>query len=127
MHMKLLVPRKTLIDEPVRKISAEAENGSFTLLPRHVDFVTALVPGILSFIDESGTERLLAIDKGVLVKQADSVLVSTANAFEGRELGSLNDIVAGLSDVSEEHDRIARGALARLEANIVRHFIELGK
>jgi len=125
--MKLLVPRKTLIDEPVRKISAEAENGSFTLLPRHVDFVTALVPGILSFIDESGTERLLAIDKGVLVKQADSVLVSTANAFEGRELGSLNDIVAGLSDVSEEHDRIARGALARLEANIVRHFIELGK
>jgi len=127
MHMKLLVPRKTLIDEPVQKISAEAENGSFTLLPRHVDFVTALVPGILSFIDENGTERLLAIDKGVLVKQADSVLVSTANAFEGRELGSLNDIVAGLSDVSEEHDRIARGALARLEANIVRHFIELGK
>ena len=127
MHMKLLVPRQTLIDEPVRKISAEAENGSFTLLPRHVDFVTALVPGILSFVDESGTERLLAVAKGILVKQADSVLVSTANAFEGRELGSLNDIVAGLSDVSEEHDRIARGALARLEANIVRHFIELGK
>jgi len=127
MHMKLLVPRQTLIDEPVRKISAEAENGSFTLLPRHVDFVTALVPGILSFVDESGTERLLAVAKGILVKQADSVLVSTANAFEGRELGSLNDIVAGLSDVSEEHDRIARGALARLEANIVRRFIELGK
>jgi len=127
MHMKLLVPRQTLIDEPVRKISAEAENGSFTLLPRHVDFVTALVPGILSFVDESGTERLLAVAKGILVKQADSVLVSTANAFEGRELGSLNDIVAGLYDVSEEHDRIARGALARLEANIVRRFIELGK
>ena len=127
MRIKLLVPRETLLEADAIKINAEAENGSFTLLPRHADFVAALVPGILTYTDAEGEERYFAVDSGVLVKQGDEVLVSVVNAFEGPELGSLREVVRGLENVSEERDQIARNALARLEVNIVRRFLELGK
>jgi len=52
MNLKILLPTEILLDEEVTKVSAEAENGSFTLLPNHIDFVTAIVPGILFFESE---------------------------------------------------------------------------
>ncbi len=127
MRLKVLAPAETIVDEEVKKVGAEGADGSFTLLPRHVDFVTALVPGILSFVAENGTERMLAVDRGILVKHADEVLVSTAGAHEGPELGSLREIVIELEDAAQERDRAARSALTRLEINIVRRFIELGQ
>ena len=55
MRLKVLLPTKILIDEEVTKVVAEAEDGSFCILPRHIDFVSALVPGIFSFT--SGEDR----------------------------------------------------------------------
>jgi len=45
MQLKVLLPTQVLVDEPVSKVVAEGEDGSFCLLPRHVDFTSALVPG----------------------------------------------------------------------------------
>ena len=45
MKLKVWLPISVLLDETVTKIKAEAENGHFCLLPHHIDFVTALVPG----------------------------------------------------------------------------------
>ena len=50
MRLKVLLPTKVLIDEEVTKVVAEAENGSFCILPRHIDFVSALVPGSVSSV-----------------------------------------------------------------------------
>lgn len=55
---------------------AEAENGSFGLLPRHIDVVTALVPGILAYVDGNGRQHLVGIDEGILVKCGDEVRVA---------------------------------------------------
>ncbi|MDJ0581751.1 hypothetical protein [Crocosphaera sp.] len=49
MHLKVLVPREVFVDTNVIKIVAEAENSSFYLLPHHINFLAALVPGILSY------------------------------------------------------------------------------
>jgi F-type H+-transporting ATPase subunit epsilon len=49
MQLKILIPTKILVDCQVTKVIAEAENGHFCLLPHHVDFVAALVPGITFF------------------------------------------------------------------------------
>ncbi len=37
MRLKVLLPTKVLVDEPVTKISAQDGTGAFTLLPRHID------------------------------------------------------------------------------------------
>ncbi len=125
MQLKVLLPVRVLVDEPVRKVVAEAQNGTFALLPRHVDFVAALVPGILAFVNEEGKEQVLGIDEGTLVKCADEVLVSVRNGFHGRDLATLRQRVEEEFLQLDEHQRVARAALARLEAGVVRRFIQL--
>lgn len=125
MHLKILLPTEVLINESVGKVIAEAANGSFCLLPRHIDFVTALVPGILYFHTTNGRENYVAIDEGTLVKCGNQILVSTLNAVPGTELAQLRATVDESFMKLDEQERIARTALARLEAGTIRGFIEL--
>lgn len=125
MRLKVLLPTQILLDETVSKIIAEAENGSFCLLPRHVDFVAALVPGLLSYLTETGEERFLAVAEGTLVKCANDVLISTHNAVQGTDLAQLKTAILERDREADEHEFIARTALARLEAGVIRRFIEL--
>jgi F-type H+-transporting ATPase subunit epsilon len=127
MRLKILLPTKILIDEEVGKVIAEAENGSFCLLPRHINFVAALVPGLLSFTTAGEKEEFLALDVGILVKHGDEVLVSTRNAVLGPDLGKLRHMIKKQHRELEEHERMVQTALARLEADLVRRFIELGE
>jgi len=125
MRLKLLLPNEILIDEPIQKIIAKAHNGSFCLEPRHIDFVSALVPGLLMYIDETGQEVFVAIDEGTLVKCGDEVLVSTYNAFRGNDLATLRDKVEKHFVQLGDSERIARSALSRLEACVIRRFTQL--
>lgn len=125
MRIKVMLPTEILVDEVTTKVIAEAENGSFCLLPRHVDFVAALVPGLLSYLTDAGEERFLAVAEGTLVKCADEVLVSTRNAVQGTDLSQLKTAIQERERAEDEHEFIARSALARLEAGMIRRFIEL--
>jgi F-type H+-transporting ATPase subunit epsilon len=116
-----------LVDQEVTKVTAEAENGFFCLLPRHIDFLTALVPGLLSFEDEAGEEEFLATDEGVLVKCGAEVMVSTRNAVRGVPLGQLRQAVEQRFRVLDEREQQARAVLIRLEADLVVRFIRLGE
>lgn len=127
MRLRLLLPTMVLVDEQVQKVSAEAGEGSFTLLPRHIDFVTALVPGLLSFVTEAGEEEFLAVDEGILVKCRDEVLVSTLNAVRGPDLGKLKQTIAEEFRRLDERERLTRAALARLETHFIRRFMEMGE
>lgn len=123
MHLKVLLPTRILIDEPVSKVIAEAENGAFALLPRHADFVSALTPGLLSYVPAGGEEQFVAIDEGVLVKSGAQVLVSTRNAVRGADLGELRRTVEEQYFELDEHERSVRSSMARLEADLVRRFV----
>ena len=125
MHLRMLLPTRILVDCPVTKVVAEAENGSFCLLPRHVDFVAALTPGILSYTTADGDEEFAAIDEGVLVKHGPDVLVSVRDAVRGTDLGLLRMTLNDSFEALDDREKRARGALARMEADFVRRFIEL--
>lgn len=127
MNLKVLLPNEVFLDREVTKVTAEAQNGYFCLLPRHVDFVAALVPGLLSFEDEEGREQFLAIDEGALVKCGPNVLVSTRGAARDGTLGQLRHVVEEQFEVLDERERLARSAAARLEAGLVRRFMEFDK
>lgn len=125
MQLKVLLPQEILLDQPVRKVVAEAENGSFCLLPRHIDFVTALVPGLLAYETLEGREEFLGLDHGILVKKGAEVFVSSTDAAMGPHLGMLRQTIAERFHHLDERERHARSALARLEAEFMRRFIEL--
>lgn len=126
MKLKVLTPITVLIDREVTKVIAEAENGHYCLLPHHVDFVTALVPGILSFATETDREIFVAVDEGMLVKCGQEVLVSTRNAVEGYDLSNLKQTVVKQFQVLDEKEKLTRSALAKFEISMMRRFKELG-
>lgn len=125
MKFKVLLPSEVFLEQEVSKIVAEAVNGSFCLMPRHVDFVAYLVPGLMSIEDEQGAETFLALDEGVLVKRGLDVLVSTRNAVHVPDLGALKQIVEEQFKAMDDKEKAARTAAARLEADLVRRFMEL--
>ena len=126
MRLKILTPSEVFLDEEVSKVVGEGTSGSFCLLPRHIDYVTALVPVILSYQTTEREEHFLALHRGILVKQGDQVLVSTRLAVRG-ELGKLQEEVKRMIHDVDEKEKITRSACARLEANLVRRFVEFGK
>jgi F-type H+-transporting ATPase subunit epsilon len=125
MNLQVLLPTEVLVNETAIKVIAEADNGSFCLLPRHIDFVAALVPSILYFYDEADHENLAAIDTGILVKCDQDVFVSTLNGVRGTDLASLQALINDRFLTLQEHDRKVRAALARLEAGALRGFTEI--
>jgi F-type H+-transporting ATPase subunit epsilon len=123
MTVKVILPSGVLLQQKVVKVVAEAQNGSFCLLPRHVDFVAALVPGILALTSQEGEETFLAVDEGVLVKRGPEVLISTWNAVEGK-LGELRQAVREQFRELDEREQQARLALDHLEASLARQIFE---
>ncbi|MEE4363099.1 MAG: F0F1 ATP synthase subunit epsilon [Desulfotignum sp.] len=124
MKLKVMLPTHVFLDIRVQKITAEGVNGSFGLFPRHVDFVTALASGILSFHDEDGKEQHVAVMEGVLVKKGDTVLISTRRAVKDTDLASLKDTVENDFLKQKQREKNMRTSSARIEAGFIRRFLE---
>jgi F-type H+-transporting ATPase subunit epsilon len=126
MRLRILLPSMVLADTPARKVTANGLHGSFTLLPRHVDFLAALAPGLLAYEPADGGESFAAVDGGLLVKYGADVLVSTARAVVGDDLATLRQTVDREFLAVDDRERATRGVMARLEADFIRRFLELG-
>lgn len=125
MQLRILLPANVLLDESVTKVVAEGADGSFCLLPKHRDFVTSLVPGIITYVDADGTESFVAISEGVLTKSGSKVLVSTRRASRNEQLGELQRLVREDFRKLDERERVAQTVMARLEADFMRRFLAL--
>lgn len=125
MRVTLRLPTRTLFEGPATRLMAEAENGAFGMLPNHVDFVTALVPSVLILTLTDGEERIFGIDEGILVKTGHAVEVAIRRGVQGSDLASLRETVQESFIEMDEDERVARSALSRLEAGIVRRFADL--
>lgn len=125
MRVRILLPTMVLADTATDKVTADGLHGSFTLLPRHADTLAALVPGLLAYELADGKEVFVAVDGGLLVKYGPNVLVSTRRAVTG-DLQGLRHTVEREFRAITERERMARGVMARLEADFIRRFLELG-
>jgi F-type H+-transporting ATPase subunit epsilon len=126
LKLKIFQPSEIFLETDVEKVVAESPGGSFGILPKHIDMATALAPGILSYVSEQGKEAFLALNGGILVKQGDQVAIATRMAVRG-ELGALREAVEKMIEEVDERERKTRSAVARLEADLVRRFVEFGK
>jgi len=125
MRLQVLTPSERVVDERTVKIVAEATNGSFALLPRHIDYVAPLTAGVLTFTSALGREQFLGVDEGFLVKCAGDVRVSTRRAVVAPDLDQLRARIRMEFEIHSERTMAARSALARLELSLIRRFIEL--
>jgi F-type H+-transporting ATPase subunit epsilon len=127
MNVILRLPNRTLFEGRATRVMAVAPNGAFGILPNHVDFVTALVPSVMTLRLVDGSEEIFGLDEGMLVKKGHELAVSAMRGVHGDDLGSLQDTVEASFIQMDEDERQARSALSRLEADMVRRFAELRK
>lgn len=125
MRLRVMLPTEVLVDRDVVKVIAEALDGEFCLEPRHVDFVAALVPGILTSWRSAEEPQYLAVDEGVLVKCGADVFVSVQDGVVGTDFSVLQDLIEDRFLTLDEQAQRVRTALARLEAGTLKRFNQL--
>ncbi|MFO7645659.1 MAG: F0F1 ATP synthase subunit epsilon [Desulfosarcina sp.] len=125
MNLKVLLPFRIFAEKTgVIRIVAETRVGSFGILPRRLDCVAALAPGILIYENEIEGEVYLAVDEGVLIKTGSDVLVSVRNAIAGKDLGTLRESVEREFLNLDEQEQSVRSALAKMESGFIRRLAE---
>ncbi len=121
MNLKVLLPFQVLAEKGgVTRIVAETHEGSFGILPRRLDCVAALAPGILTYESEAEGEVYLAVDEGVLVKTGAEVLVSVRRALGGADLGRLRAAVEQEFLTLDAQEQSVRSVLAKMESGLIR-------
>jgi F-type H+-transporting ATPase subunit epsilon len=126
MQLVIHLPSACFLQTLARKVNGEGLGGQFCLKPRHIDYVTALVPGILSYEDEGGQVSFLAVDSGTLVKQGSRVMIATRRAVAGG-LGHLYQEVEAMRGSGEEQERQFRAVTAQLEAGFLRRMMAFSR
>lgn len=127
MQVKILLPSTVFLDQVAKKLVAEGPNGFFCLLPRHIDYTNALVPGILTLEHVDGQIAYYAVSEGILVKIGRQVLLSVRDAVRGETLEDLKKAVDSQFLQLIRQEQASRTALKKLEADTIRRFMELGE
>lgn len=125
MTVTLRLPTQTLFEGHAVQMTGMAPNGSFGILPNHMDFVTAIVPSVMTLRLADGSEEIFGLDEGLLVKKGHQITVCTLRGVRGDNLSTLQNTVEASFIQMDEDERQARAALSRLEADMVRRFAEL--
>ena len=125
MTLKILLPFGIFaVQKGVTRIVAETREGAFGLLPKRLDCVAALEPGILIYETDADGERYVALDEGVLVKNGPDVMVSVRNAIAGTDLRRLRDTVERDFRTLDEYEQSLRSVMVKLESSFVRRFAD---
>ena len=125
MSLTVAVPERMLLETEIAKLTVDGPDGSFCLLPNHIDYATPLAVGIASYVDPAGGERFIALDRGILVKRDDEVRMSVRRAVVGGDLATLEETVRTTYRQQTREEKEARRASAQLQANFVRRFLDL--
>ncbi len=123
MLLEVYLPTGIFLKQKILQISAEGSAGEFCLKPRHIDFLSNLVPGILAFVSHEGDEQFLAVAGGLLVKQQGNVWVASRHVASG-PLGSLHSELSKIHDSLDQREKKNLSAVAKLEVGFLKKMMD---
>jgi len=85
LKLKVITPKKIVLEEEVLSVTAPAETGEITVLPRHMNLFTLLIEGIIKIKKRSG-EDYLAIGGGYLQTDGEQVNILVSRAYGQDEI-----------------------------------------
>jgi F-type H+-transporting ATPase subunit epsilon len=80
IRLRVVTPTRLVFDEEVDEVTAVGELGEFGVLPNHIDFLSTLVPGELSY--KQGPEKQFIAIAGGYAEVLDNVMTVLATAAE---------------------------------------------
>lgn len=121
MNLRILLPFRVFSAEAgVSRIVTDTIAGSVGILPRRLDFVAAISPGILVYEIGDEGEVYVAVDQGIVIKTGFDVLVSVRNAIGGSSLSQLTETVEREFKVLNESEQNIRLAMSKMESSFIR-------
>jgi F-type H+-transporting ATPase subunit epsilon len=125
--LRVVTPRRLLLEEEVREVTAPGTVGEFGVLPDHITFLTSLEIGTMSYRDTAGVHRLAV--RGGFAEVLNNVMTVLADdaafaedidiAAARAELQEADAKLRGLSPLDDTYaglDATRRWAQARIEA-----------
>ena len=85
IRLKVITPRKIVIDKQVSSVTVPTTDGEITILPHHVHLFSLLVEGIVK-IKTGDNEDDLAIGGGYLETNGETVTVLVSRAYGQNEI-----------------------------------------
>ena len=123
MRLQLQTPQELWPERlGVRKILVETSQGLLGILPRHMDCLVPIYPGILTV--EGEQMEHLAVDRGILVKRGRQVVLSARELVAG-ELATLTARVQSQREQRLRNEAASRSTQTQLESGFVRRLLEL--
>jgi len=122
MRLRVATPMAVVVDAPdAVAIRAEDGSGHFGILPDHIDFLTVLEPSVVTWRDEQGRERFVAVRGGILtVQEGRTVEVATREAVADDDLAALQAAVLASMRADAQAEERERAHAARLHATFIR-------
>jgi F-type H+-transporting ATPase subunit epsilon len=85
LRLKVITPRKIVIDKQVNSVTVPTSDGEITILPHHVHLFSLLIEGIVK-IRKDDNEDALAIGGGYLETNGETVTVLVSRAYGQDEI-----------------------------------------
>jgi len=85
IRLKVITPRKIVIDKQVNSVTVPSADGEITILPHHVHLFSLLIEGIVK-IKKDDNEDALAIGGGYLETNGETVTVLVSRAYGQDEI-----------------------------------------
>ncbi len=125
MKLKVTSPIGIVLRAEIQKIDFEALDGHFTILPRHVDFVSALPPNIVCYQTTDEQMHYMACNRGIFVKKGNNVYLSVHKAVLSENLDDLSQTIQVEFKNDDEQRKEVNTAMAKLEIGLSRGFMKL--
>lgn len=125
MRLVVSTPFALVVErDAVSHLRAEDESGSFGLLDRHADFVTALGPSVVSWREADGAEGHCVVRSGILTMRGGrEIAIAAPEAVIGEDLEQLERQVAAEAGALREEEAASRAEARRLEIAVIRRML----
>lgn len=73
MNISVLTPDRTVFEGPIKSLTVPGVGGRFEVLKKHAALVSALQGGSVLIVQEDGTRKMFAIEKGFVEVLNDNI------------------------------------------------------
>lgn len=118
LNLKIITPRKVVVNEKVISVSVPSAEGELTILPHHRNLFTLLTEGIIK-VKKDNNEDFFSIGGGYLETNGISVTILVSKAYGQDEIDknltdkALEEAKKILSEAKDEKQRSEAMSLMR--------------
>ncbi len=125
LELEIMVPDGVLLRRQIHSLRAADATGQFGLWPGHEQFLTLLVPCVLTYQDADGREGYAAADGGIVLLGKNRLAVVTREAVMADRLEEVADAAAAMLQARQSRERAARAEFAELQTTLLRQLHEV--